>query len=79
MSGTLKEKLDGIELASHEALCGLLADFRLWYNAVRPHQHLAGHTPEEAWRGIDPYAAAPRSIRRFEAWDGLLTGYYLHH
>jgi len=44
---------------------------------VRPHQHLGGRTPAEAGVGIDPYAAAPKSIRYFSAWDGLLTGFYM--
>ena len=77
--GTLKQKLDRLEVESREALASLLAEFGVWYNAVRPHQHLAGLTPEEAWRGVNPYARAPRAIHWFEAWDGLLTGYYLRH
>ena len=64
---------------SREALAGLLAQFRFWYNAVRPHQHLGGLTPEEVWRGIDPYARAPKAVHLFEAWGGLLRGYYLRH
>jgi hypothetical protein len=27
-----------------------------------------------AWRGIDPYALAPKRGEWFSAWDGLLTG-----
>jgi len=77
--GTLKAKLDRLEFKGHRTLARLLAEFRFWYNAVRPHQHLGGLTPEEAWRGVNPYAAAPKSTRWFEAWDGLLTGYYLRH
>jgi transposase InsO family protein len=77
--GTLKEKLDRIEIDSREALVRLLAEFRFWYNAVRPHQNLAGLTPDEAWRGIDPYAKPPKSVHGFQAWDGLLRGYYLRH
>lgn len=77
--GTLKEKLDRMEVYNREGLAGLLAQFRFWYNAVRPHQHLGGLTPEEAWRGIDPYARAPKAVHPFDAWDGLLRGYYLRH
>ena len=77
--GTLKQKLDRIEVESREALARLLTEFGFWYNAVRPHQHLAGLTPEEAWRGVNPYARAPRAIYWFEAWNGMLTGYYLRH
>jgi hypothetical protein len=77
--GTLKGKLDRIEIDGREALKGLLAEFGFWYNAVRPHQHLGGLTPQEAWRGIDPFRAAPKAVYRFEAWDGLLRGFYLRH
>ena len=77
--GTLKQKLDRIEVESRAALNGLLTEFGFWYNAVRPHQHLAGLTPEEAWRGVNPYARAPKAIHWFDAWDGLLPGYYLRH
>jgi hypothetical protein len=52
--------------------------FRHWYNVIRPHQHLHGLTPHEAWCGIDPYRSAPRAVERFSAWGGLLTGFYLH-
>ncbi len=75
--GTLKEKLNGWAVDGHEQLNLALGDFRTWYNHVRPHQHLSGRTPVEAWAGIDPYASAPRSIRYFSAWDGLLTGFYM--
>jgi transposase InsO family protein len=75
--GTLKEKLDFWAVDSREQLAHALIGFRAWYNHVRPHQHLGGRTPMEAWSGIDPYATAPRSIRHFSAWDGLLTGFYM--
>jgi transposase InsO family protein len=75
--GTLKEKLDRWQIDSLEQLGQALGDFRAWYNHVRPHQHLGGRTPAEAWAGIDPYAAAPTSASYFSAWDGMLTGFYL--
>ena len=75
--GTLKQKLDRIEIGTREALVYLLGDFSIWYNAVRPHQNMAGLTPDEAWQGANPYANAPKSVHWFEAWDGLLKGYYL--
>jgi transposase InsO family protein len=75
--GTLKQKLDQVEIDSREALVHLLKDFGIWYNAVRPHQNMGGLTPDEAWRGANPYANTPRSVHWFEAWDGLLKGYYL--
>jgi putative transposase len=75
--GTLKEKLDRLAVDSLEALNGALGDFRFFYNQVRPHQNLAGRTPAEAWTGASPFAEAPKHEYWFEAWDGLLTGYYL--
>ena len=75
--GTLKSKLDLLEVDGHAALPGLMAEFRVWYNHVRPHQNLAGITPAEAWSGIDPNASEPRQAIWFEGWGGLLTGYYL--
>jgi putative transposase len=75
--GTLKEKLDRIEVASKEALQRCLGDFGVWYNHVRPHRHLLGATPFEAWEGIDPYGRAPKEALLFTAWAGLLTGFYL--
>ena len=39
--GTLKQKLDHWEVASFRALNVSLAEFRFFYNRVRPHQNLA--------------------------------------
>jgi transposase InsO family protein len=75
--GTLKHKLDQLEVDSQAALSRLMAEFRTWYNHVRPHQNLGGLTPAEAWSGIDPYARAPKQAIWFEGWGGMLTGYYL--
>lgn len=74
---TLKEKLDRLEVADFAALAALMPDFRRWYNHVRPHQHLRGCTPAEAWAGVDPYRWAVRQEFWFAAWDGLLCGFYL--
>jgi len=75
--GTLKAKLDQWEVAGFEALNASLGEFRFWYNHVRPHQNLQGATPAEAWSRVDPYAVPVRQDYWFEAWDGLLQGYYL--
>ena len=75
--GTLKQKLDQLEVDTRDALVRLMGEFRCWYNHVRPHQNLAGLTPSEAWSGVDPYATAPKQAIWFEGWGGLLTGYYL--
>jgi transposase InsO family protein len=71
---TLKEKLNRVIPTDGAALNRLLDAFLFWYNAVRPHQHLFGLTPMEAWRGIDPYTRAPESAQHFVEWDGLLRG-----
>jgi transposase InsO family protein len=75
--GTLKQKLDQWEVAGFAALNGSLAEFRFFYNFVRPHQHLQGRTPHEAWHGVDPFARKAKLRCWFEAWDGLLQGEYL--
>ena len=75
--GTLKEKLDRLAVDSFAALNGALGEFRFFYNHVRPHQNLDGLTPAEAWTDDDPYTRPARREYWFEAWDGLLSGYYL--
>ncbi|MGH3260933.1 MAG: integrase core domain-containing protein, partial [Trebonia sp.] len=75
--GTLKDKLDHFAVDSRTDLNGALAQFRLWYNHVRPHQSLQGRTPAEIWVGRDIYRHSSRKAFWFEAWDGLLTGEYL--
>jgi len=75
--GTLKNKLDQWCVADKAQLNHALASFALWYNAIRPHQNLNGRTPMEAWAGVDPYRNAPKQALWFEAWGGLLTGFYL--
>jgi transposase InsO family protein len=75
--GTLKQKLDQWCVADRAQLAQDLNTFRLWYNWVRPHQHLDGRTPAEAWAGIDPFANRLKGEYWFEAWEGLLQGYYL--
>lgn len=75
--GTLKGKLDWLEVATFDALNIALGEFRFWYNQVRPHQNLGGRTPAEAWMGVNPFAATIKNEYWFEAWDGLLQGFYL--
>lgn len=74
---TLKLALNRIVPNSGQDLDNLLDELRHWYNDVRPHQHLHGFTPGEVWRGVDPYATAPKEVLAFEGWDGLLRGFYL--
>jgi transposase InsO family protein len=75
--GTLKGKLDHLAVDSMEALSNALVEFRFFYNHVRPHQNLAGLTPAEAWAGDASFARLSVREYWFEAWDGLLRGYYL--
>jgi transposase InsO family protein len=74
--GTLKKKLDPWAVDSLADLNGALCQFRLWYNHIRPHQALEGRTPAEVWAGE---TVIPRFRKEywFEAWDGLLQGFYL--
>ena len=72
--GTLKEKLNQWEVASHDELAASLHLFRFWYNHVRPHDYLDGATPAEEWRNSKDN---PNRIIWFKAWDGLLSGYWL--
>jgi transposase InsO family protein len=77
--GTLKERLNHFSLADFSGLQLALAEFRVQYNLLRPHQHLDGRTPHEAWRKINPYQRPPKQIRYLVAWGGLLTGFYLQY
>lgn len=77
MFGTLKGEMNWLEVATFDALGAALGEFRFWYNHVRPHQHLGSATPAEAWAGVNPFAAKIKNESWFEAWDGLLQGYYL--
>ena len=75
--GSLKERLNHWEVDNREQLNGALGQFKVWYNHVRPHQHLDGRAPAEVWQGTDVYTQHIKKEYWFEAWDGLLTGYYL--
>lgn len=75
--GTLKHKLNRWSVENREQLEESLRLFRAWYNHVRPHQHLQGRTPAEVWTGIDTDSWPPKGAIWFDAWDGLLTGYYI--
>lgn len=75
--GTVKSVLDKLSVPHAEALAHTLQLIGFWYNEIRPHQHLKGRTPQETWRGIDPYSTPYKEHLYFEALDGLITGYYL--
>jgi transposase InsO family protein len=75
--GSLKEKLNLWEVDNRNQLNSALRQFQVWYNHVRPHQHLDGRTPAEVWQGTNIYTQHIKKEYWFEVWDGLLTGYYL--
>jgi putative transposase len=75
--GTLKSKLNQVIISDGMKLDAALAHFRLWYNKVRPHQHLRGATPLEAWTGKPLGSQKIKGIEFFTAWDGLLTGFHM--
>lgn len=75
--GTLKQKLDRWRVPNRKTLNASLAEFQFWYNQIRPHQSLYGRTPAEVWNGKDIYRRGPKAAFHFEAWDGLLSGFYL--
>jgi len=75
--GTLKHGLDRWAVENRDQLNNSLHLFRLWYNHIRPHQNLQGHTPAEVWSGRDIRQRCFQTEYWFDAWDGLLTGYYL--
>ncbi len=72
---TLKQELNRLIPMTGNDLDMLLDQFRYWYNEVRPHQHLFGWTPMEAWRGANPYAAALKATILYQSWGGLLLGF----
>ena len=71
--GTLKQQLDRVCIVDTEDPRRKLVEFRRWYNHARPHQHLRGRTPAEAWDGR---AKATGAMERWWAWDGPLVGWY---
>ena len=70
--GTLKEKLNQIDVLDFNHLNLHLIDFRFFYNHVRTHQHLDNRTPAEVWTG----KGFKRKAKPYSSWGGLLTGFY---
>ena len=71
--GSLKRPLKQVVLSDRCDLETKLIEFRVWYNHVRPHQHLQGYTPAEVWAGR---YKSKRSPLLFSGWDGRLAGWY---
>jgi len=72
--GTFKERINKLFVENAEQLSLALPQFRFWYNHIRVHHHLNGRTPAEAWSKT-LYNPKKQPLF-FDAWDGLLTGYY---
>ena len=70
--GTLKQKLNQVEVDNTPALAEMIKDFRFWYNHIRTHQSLLGFTPAEVWSNRQP----KRFAIPYSGWGGLLKGYY---
>lgn len=49
--GTLKCAIGKVRFGCADGLQAKLNSFRAFYNVIRPHQALAGLTPEEVWQG----------------------------
>jgi putative transposase len=71
--GTFKSQLDRIRIVDANDLRVKLIEFRAWYNHVRPHQHLDGHTPAEAWGGKKKSTQPPIFV---SMWEGRISGWF---
>lgn len=72
--GTLKTAIGKIALTESE-LTQRLAEFRFYYNHIRPHQHLDGSTPAEVWSSRKPNSCGKSVYCQY--WNGALAGFYL--
>ena len=72
--GTFKAVLRARSAAEESVSDQDLRIFRFWYNFCRPHQHLNGRTPAEAWNE-EPKSTGDRPTF-FSEWDGWLTGFF---
>lgn len=67
--GTVKQLLLLHAIDDAPSLDRALADARVAYNHLRPHQHLHGHTPAEVWAGVDVFASTRKSRRWLRRWE----------
>ena len=66
--GTLKTRLASWVIADGEDLDRALTVARGWYNHLRPHQHLQGRTPAEAWAGVEVFGDTPAGKTARKLW-----------
>ena len=76
--GTFKSYSDKV-IFNAKKIQFALDEFQYWYNAIRPHRHLNGLTPDEQWKEINPYRKHPRQVKKVSLWNGLLKGYALDY
>ncbi len=70
--GTLKQKLNQIDVVNFEHLNLHLKNFRFFYNHIRTHANIEDRTPAEVWTG----KGFKRKAKYCSAWGGLLQGYW---
>lgn len=70
--GHLKRELRQTLVQDGADLRVKLVEFRAWYNHARPHQHLCGRTPAEAWRGRRD---SVNRLQWLSVWNGQLGGW----
>jgi putative transposase len=75
--GTLKPLLRSVTLTPH-VLQHALDEFRLYYNHMRPHYHLHGKTPAEAWDGKEIITSKDtQEIYIFKGKYLPISGFYM--
>ncbi len=77
--GTLKSQLKEYAIRDSQHLGCTLEQFQYWYNAIRPHQHLQGRTPNDAWENFNPFKHAPKLADLFSTWEEKLKGIRLRY
>lgn len=80
--GSLKQKLNQINVDDFAQLNFALREFKTWYNEIRPHQGLDGQTPAEVRAWLTGKIStkqfeekAVKTVAPFVTRNGLLTGY----
>jgi transposase InsO family protein len=75
--GTLKSSIKDLVFPNVESLEVALVEFKFFYNFVRPHQHLYGKTPSEAWDGKEKVTKeSAKEVYYFNGLAGNIGGFY---